>query len=155
MRHRNSSNRLGRKPDQARHLLKNLATSILLYESVRTTKKRAQVVQGIVDQIITIGKKDRLDLAIRKIAPMITDSNASRKVIEVYKKRYATRPSGFTRIVPVGMRKGDGALLVDITLVDGVAGGEALPELKKEEKAKVPKKTKPTTKKAAPTKVSA
>lgn len=125
MRHRNNSKRLGRKPNQARLLLKNLATSILLYERVRTTKKRAEVVRGVVDNIITIGKKDRPDLAIRKLASLVSDKNASKKVLEVLKKRYATRPSGFTRIKPVGMRKGDGALLVDIELVDAVIGADA------------------------------
>lgn len=139
MRHRNHSLRLGRKPDQARSILKNLATSILLYERVRTTKKRALVVRGLVDRIITIGKRDRIDLAIRKISTLTSDENASRKVLEVYKKRYATRPSGFTRIVPVGMRKGDGAMMADIILVD--ADFNETPEtIEKEKPKKEPKK---------------
>lgn len=141
MRHRNHSHRLGRKPDQARSILKNLATSILLYERVRTTKKRATVVRGLVDTIITIGKRERTDLAIRKIATMTTDPNASRKVLEVYKKRYATRPSGFTRIVPVGMRKGDGAMMADIILIDA-ALDQAPETVTKEKPKKVTKKTK-------------
>lgn len=135
MRHRNHSHRLGRKPDQARSILKNLATSILLYERVRTTKKRATVVRGLVDTIITIGKRDRIDIAIRKIGTLTTDANASRKVLEVYKKRYATRPSGFTRIVPVGMRKGDGAMMADIILVDA-ALDQAPETIEKEKKPK-------------------
>jgi large subunit ribosomal protein L17 len=147
MRHRNHSLRLGRKPDQARSILKNLATSILLYERVRTTKKRALVVRGLVDRIITIGKKDRTDLAIRKISTMTTDDNASRKVLEVYKKRYAARPSGFTRIVPVGMRKGDGALMADIILVDADFS-EAPAAIEKEKPKKEAKKTSASKKSA-------
>jgi len=121
MRHRNHSKRLARKPHQARSVLKNLVTSVLLYEKVRTTKKRAQVARSLVDRVITIGKReDRPDLAIRKINMMVTDQNACRKVLEVLKKRYAKRPSGYTRMVPVGMRHGDGALMVDLTLMDAV-----------------------------------
>lgn len=121
MRHRNHSQRLARKPDQARSILKNLATSIILYERVRTTKKRAQVVRGLIDKIINVAKKKRTDLAIREINTLVLDENACRKTLEVLKTRYEKRPSGFTRIVPVGMRGGDGALLCEISLVDAVA----------------------------------
>ena len=95
-------------------------TSILLYETVRTTKKRAQVVRPIVDRVITIAKTERTDLAVRKINLLVSDDNASRKALEVLRSRYAKRPSGFTRMVPVGQRGGDGALLVELSLVDAV-----------------------------------
>ncbi len=121
MRHQNHSQRLSRKPNQARSLLKNLVTSILLYESVRTTKKRAQVVRPLVDRVIAIGKRERTDLAIRKINELVSDDNACRKVLEVLKQRYASRPSGFTRMLPVGQRSGDGALMVDLSLIDAAA----------------------------------
>lgn len=120
MRHRNHSKRLARKPHQARSLLKNLVTSVILYENVRTTQKRAQVAKSLVDRVITVGKRERTDLAIRKMNKILTDRNACRKVLEVLKKRYASRSSGFTRLVPVGMRKGDGAKLVDFILMDAV-----------------------------------
>ncbi len=121
MRHQNHSKRLARKPDQARLLLKNLVTSVLLYEKVRTTKKRAQVARSIVDRVITVGKTQRPDLAIRTINTMVMDDNACRKVLEVLKNRYAKRSGGFTRITPVGQRGGDGALLVELSLVDSAA----------------------------------
>lgn len=143
MRHQNHSQRLSRKPDQARSLLKNLVTSILLYETVRTTKKRAQVVRPLVDRVIAIGKRERHDLAIRKINEMVCDENACRKVLEVLKQRYASRPSGFTRMLPVGQREGDGALMVDLSLVDAAA-----PVVESEEAPKAVKK-KPSTKKTA------
>jgi large subunit ribosomal protein L17 len=140
MRHRNHSKRLARKPHQARMLLKNLVTSILLYEKVRTTEKRAQVAKSIVDRVITIGKKDRTDLAIRKLKQYLTDENASKKILEVLRKRYEKRPSGFSRIVPVGMRKGDGARLVDLILVDAAAPVVA-DEKKNDQKKTVTKKS--------------
>ncbi len=99
-------------------MLRNMVTSVLLYEHIRTTKKRAQVVKALVDRVLTIGKRERADLAIRKINQIVFDPNACRKVLEVFKKRYAKRSSGFSRVVPVGSRKGDGAMLADLILLD-------------------------------------
>ena len=99
-------------------MLINMVTSVLLYEHIRTTKKRAQVVKGVVDRVIAIGKRERPDLAIRKINQIVFDRNACKKVLEVLKKRYSGRPSGFSRVVPVGTRQGDGALLADLILLD-------------------------------------
>lgn len=121
MRHRRSTHRLTQKPDHARLLKRNLVTSLLLYESVRTTRKRAKVVQPIVDHLITVAKGDVPQVAIRSINSVVTDRNASRKLMEVLRERYRTRPSGFTRIVAVGSRKGDGAQVVDLSLIDSAA----------------------------------
>jgi large subunit ribosomal protein L17 len=127
MRHRKNSLRLGRKPAQTRLIVKNLATSILLYERVRTTKKRAQVVKSTVDRIIAVAKStERLDLAIRKISAMVSDKNACKKVLEVLKQRYENRTSGFTSITPLGMRHGDGAMLCEIALIDAATSTTTL-----------------------------
>src|SRR3990167_2228295 len=98
-------------------LQRNLVTSLLLYESVRTTKKRARVVQPIVDRLVAYTKRNAPHAAIRLINRVVTDKNASRKLMEVYRERFKDRSSGLTRIVPVGARKGDGAELVDLQLV--------------------------------------
>lgn len=71
---------------------------------------------------------------------MLADINASKKVIEVLKDRYAKRSSGFTRMTPVGQRQGDGALLVDLSLVDSVEPTEKATE-EKTPKASTPKKS--------------
>ncbi|MBM3227378.1 50S ribosomal protein L17 [Candidatus Peribacteria bacterium] len=118
MRHRKSTLRLNYKPQLARMMERNLVTSLLLYESIRTTQKRAKVIQPIIDKLITAARTKTPVLAIRHINAVVTDRNASRKIMEVYKARYAKRTSGLTRIVPVGARKGDGARLVDLTMMD-------------------------------------
>jgi large subunit ribosomal protein L17 len=118
MRHRDARNRLKQKPAHARMIKRNLLTSILLYENVRTTESRAKAVAPMVDRIIRNAKKQVPHNAIRAINELVTDKNACRKVMEVLIKRYEKRPSGLTRIVPVGERKGDGARLVDFSLVD-------------------------------------
>lgn len=122
VRHKSSRLRLIQKPDHARLLQRNLVTSLLLYESVRTTRKRARVIQPIVDHLIAGAKRAEPRIAIRSINAYVTDKNACRKILEVLTKRYEKRPSGFTRIVPVGSRKGDGAQLVDMSLVDTSLG---------------------------------
>jgi large subunit ribosomal protein L17 len=123
-------------------MLRNMLTSLVLYERIRTTKKRAQVLKPLVDKMITTGKTQRPDVAIRRLNEVITDDNACRKILEVLVKRYEKRPSGYTTIKPVGMRKGDGALLVDMMLVD--AQLDAVPaekEAKTEPAKKSAKKT--------------
>lgn len=125
MRHRHSRRRLRQKPAHARSMERNLVTSVLLYETVRTTKKRAEVVRPIVDRLITVGKTKPAALAIRSINRVVTHRNASRKILEVLKDRYAARPSGFTRMVPLGGRHGDGAKMVRLELVDAAASSES------------------------------
>lgn len=140
MRHKSRRNRLNQKPDHARLLQKNLVTSLVLYESIRTTRKRARVIQPLFDKLVTTAKGDNTMNAIRAINTAVADKNASRKLIEVLAKRYAGRTSGYTRVKAVGARKGDGAELVDLTLVDA--------QVASAEKA-APKKAAKTTKKPA------
>lgn len=116
---------------------RNIVTSILLYERIRTTKKRAQVVKPLVDYIITIAKNDNTAVAIRRINQFVTDKNACRKAIEVLKDRYADRSSGYTRMIPVGMRKGDGAMLVDLELLEGKAVAPKAPKASAKAEKKV------------------
>jgi len=117
MYHRRSRTRLQCKPAHGRVLKRNLVTSLLLYEKIRTTKKRAKVVQPLVDRLIHIGKTNEPRIAIRAINAVVTDKNACKKIMEVFVHRFENRTSGFTRITPVGARGGDGAELVDLAFV--------------------------------------
>lgn len=125
MEHRKQRLRLNQKPNHAALLLRNLATSVLLYETVRTTKKRAKVVVPMIHQLITLAKTKEPRIAIRAINAIVMHENASKKLMEVLKPRYANRPSGYTRITPVGARLGDGAELVDLELMDRDMPAEA------------------------------
>jgi large subunit ribosomal protein L17 len=118
MRHRKNRNRLKQKPGHARIIKRNLLTSLLLYERVRTTKRRALAIAPTVDRMITYAKKHSPQQAVRYLNRTVTDRNASRKVMEVFIARYKDRPSGLTRMKPAGARAGDGAELVDLELVD-------------------------------------
>ena len=139
MEHRKQRLRLNQKPNHAALLLRNLATSVVLYETVRTTKKRAKVVVPMIHKLITIAKTKEPRLAIRAINAIVMHENASKKLMEVLKPRYASRPSGYTRITPVGARQGDGAELVDLELMDrDVAAPEAAEAPKAKKAAKTP-----------------
>lgn len=124
---------------------RNIVTSLLLYESVRTTKKRAEVIRPLVDRLIHAAKTKEPHVAIRYINALVTHRNASRKTMEVFKQRYATRTSGFTRMTPLGSRQGDGAELVQLELIDANVQGEMPETAKKEPRVK----KEPKTKKAA------
>jgi len=105
-------------------LVRNLITSLLLYESVKTTRARAKAIQPLVDRMIAKAKSRPPHIAVRFLNTVVTDRNAARKVFEVFVDRYKSRPSGFTRIKPLGTRKGDGAKLVEISLVDSATEKE-------------------------------
>lgn len=98
---------------------RNLLTSLLLYENIRTTKKRADVVAPQVDKLINYAKTHSPHVAIRYINKTVTDTNASKKIMEVFIKRYAKKSSGLTRTKAAGFRIGDGASVVDLSLVEG------------------------------------
>lgn len=116
MRHRHSRLRLNQKPKHARMVLRNLATSLLLYESIRTTEKRAQVVRPLVERLVRIARAKTPREAIRSINRVVTDASACRKLLELYRGAEVGRTGGLTRITPLGARKGDGASLVEISL---------------------------------------
>jgi large subunit ribosomal protein L17 len=141
MRHKARRLRLNQKPDHARLLKRNLVTSVILYESIRTTRKRARVIQPLIDKLITLSKSQNVSVAIRAINTQVADKNASRKLMQVLNKRYADRTSGFTRMKAVGARKGDGAELVDLTLIDAeIASKAPKAAAKSEKKQTTPKK---------------
>jgi large subunit ribosomal protein L17 len=116
MRHRNKNKILDRKKGPRELMLRNLASSILLYEKVKTTKAKAQAVRPLVEKMITSAKAG--DLAARRgLIKVLLQKNAVKKAIEVLGVRYKTRPGGYTRTTKLGARAGDGAEMVQIELV--------------------------------------
>lgn len=113
-------------------LKRNLLTSLILYESLRTTRSRAKAVSVMMDRMMRNVRKQSAHNAIRYVNEIVTDKNACRKVMQVLMKRYEKRESGLTIIKAAGSRIGDGAMLVDLTLVDAQVG--SAPEQRKTEK---------------------
>jgi len=116
MRHRNKKKTLDRKKAPRELMLRNLASSILLYEHVKTTKAKAAVVRPLVERSITAAKVGDLN-ARRGLIKVLLQKNAVKKAMEVLGVRYKNRPGGYTRIVKLGARRGDGAEMVQIELV--------------------------------------
>lgn len=116
MRHRRVGKTLDRKPGPRRALLRSLATSIILYEHVNTTLAKAKAVRPFVERLITKGRAKSL-AARRELMKVLTMELAVNKVLEELGPRYAERKGGYTRIVKLGTRKGDGAEIAQIQLV--------------------------------------
>ncbi|NCN99943.1 50S ribosomal protein L17 [Candidatus Falkowbacteria bacterium] len=116
MRHRNKTKTLDRAKAPRELMLRNLASSILLYEKVKTTKAKATVVRPLVEKMITSAKAGDLN-ARRGLIKVLLQKNAVKKTLEVLGTRYKSRPGGYTRIVKLGTRSGDGAQIVQIELV--------------------------------------
>ncbi|MFH1326342.1 MAG: 50S ribosomal protein L17 [Candidatus Falkowbacteria bacterium] len=116
MRHRIKTKILDRKKQPREMMLRNLASSIIIYEKVTTTEAKAKVVRSLVDKLITISKKGDLN-ARRKLLEKLPQKMAVKKLMEVLGEKYKDRKSGYTRIVKLGTRQGDGAKVVQIELV--------------------------------------
>ena len=97
-------------------MLKNLATSVVLHETVKTTVTKAKVVRPIVEKLITLGKENTIHTR-RELMKTLKTEGAVNKVLEVLGPRYKTRPGGYTRITKLGSRQGDGADMAEISFV--------------------------------------
>jgi large subunit ribosomal protein L17 len=116
MRHRKKGKILDRKKAPREALLRNLATSIVLFEKVKTTEAKAKAVKPLVEKAITTSKAGTL-AARRNLMKIFYTEQPVKKLLEVLGPRYQERPGGYTRIVKIGPRKGDGAEMVQIELV--------------------------------------
>ena len=117
MRHRHVGKTLDRKRGPRKALLRNLATSIVLYEHINTTLAKAKAIRPIVEKLITTGKVKSL-VSRRKLASYLLAETAVNKVLEELGPRYAERKGGYLRIIKLGRRQGDGAEIAQIQFVN-------------------------------------
>lgn len=108
MRHLKKKVVLDRPRSQRRALLANLAESLILHEKVRTTSAKAKALRPVIEKLITKAKKNNL-AARREIMKTLYTPNAARKMMEVIGPKYAGRAGGYTRIIRLNNRVGDGA----------------------------------------------
>ncbi len=135
MKHRNSVNRLGRMPRHRKALHRNMVTSLFRYERMETTKAKALAIRKTAEKMITRAKQDSVHNR-RIIAKDITDEAILDKLFTEIGPRYNTRPGGYTRILKLGRRRGDGAEVVILELVDRKIRERKKKTEKKEESAK-------------------
>ena len=117
MAHRVDGRKLGRKQGPRLALYKNLIVSVLRYERVKTTEAKAKEVRPQVERIITLAKRGDLSARRAVIAALPNEPLVISKLFDEIAPKYADRTSGYTRIVRVGQRQGDAALIVQLELV--------------------------------------
>ena len=106
---------LSRKDNHRKSLLRNLATSLILYEEIKTTETKAKEIKPIVERLIHVAKKNDL-VSRRRLLGYLFDENAVNKTYDVLLPRYKKIPSGFVKIYKIGPRLGDSAQMVIIKL---------------------------------------
>src|SRR5712671_1924046 len=116
MRHLVGRVKLKRDSGSRKSLLRNLVTSVILEERVVTTVPKAKAIKPLVDQMITLGKRDTLH-ARRQAASFLETPASVKKLFDTLGTRFGQRSGGYTRIVRLGFRKGDGAEQAMIELV--------------------------------------
>ncbi len=117
MRHKIAGRKLGRVTAHRRALYRNLVTDLLRYEKIVTTEAKAKEVRSIAEKMITLGKKSGLP-SYRQALSFITDKKITEKIFSDLGPRYKERPGGYTRLVKLEPRLGDGALMVQLELVE-------------------------------------
>ena len=116
MRHRVGTLKLKRDVGARNSLLKNLVTSVIDKERVVTTVPKAKAIRPLIDQMITLAKRDTLH-ARRQAAAFLETPASVKKLFDTLGTRFGQRHGGYTRIVRLGYRKGDGAEQAMIELV--------------------------------------
>lgn len=132
MRHLKSGSKLGKQPAHRRAVLRNLVTNLIEKERIQTTLLRAKAARPLAERLITLGKRDSLH-ARRQAASFLQTPNATKKLFADLAPRFADRPGGYTRIIRVGWRIGDGAELAILEFI----GSELKKKDKKQKKQKV------------------
>ena len=117
MRHKVAGRKLGRSSSHRRALYRNLVTDLLNYEKITTTEAKAKEVRGLTEKMITLGKEGGLH-SRRQALSFILDKKVTEKLFTDLAPKYGERAGGYTRIIKLGPRLGDGADMVRLELVE-------------------------------------
>ncbi|AWB68574.1 50S ribosomal protein L17 [Saccharobesus litoralis] len=117
MRHRNSGRQLNRNSSHRQAMFRNMASSLVKHEVIKTTLPKAKELRRVIEPLITLAKSD--SVANRRLAFARTqDKEVVGKLFADLGPRYQERPGGYTRILKCGFRAGDNAPMAYIELVD-------------------------------------
>lgn len=151
MRHKKKGNHLGRTSSHKKALMRNMAAQLFEHKEIKTTDAKAKELRGYAERLITYGKKGSLHH--RRLAfKFLQNKDIVTSLFEEIAPVYETRNGGYTRIIKLGLRKGDGASVSMIQMVDFEAGSEATKKskpAKKESKKETPVKAVAETKEEA------
>ncbi len=116
MRHGAKDRQLSRTSKHRRAMLNNMATSLLQHDAVETTVAKAKELRPMVEKLITLARRGDLH-ARRLVERRIKDREVSGRLFKELGPRFASRPGGYTRIIKIRSRVGDGAELARIELL--------------------------------------
>ena len=116
MANRIDGRKLGRPTDHRLAMFRNQVTDLLRHEKIITTEAKAKEVQGMAERVITLGKRGDLH-ARRQALRFVYDKKIVKKVFDDLAGRYASRRGGYTRVVKLGPRQGDGARMAQLEMV--------------------------------------
>lgn len=116
MRHGSRHRQLSRTSSHRSAMLRNMATSLLAHDRVETTEAKAKELRPYVEKLITLARRGDLH-ARRQVERKIRDRDVTGRLFKELGPRFAARPGGYTRIVKLGHREGDGAEMARIELL--------------------------------------
>ncbi len=128
MRHMKSGRKLGRVSEHRRALFRNQLRSLIEHERIITTLPKAKELRPIAERIVTMARDTESVHARRLVGRWLPNRDLIKRLFAEIAPRFATRPGGYTRIVKLGPRRGDGAELAILEFVD-----YKLPEAKPKE----------------------
>ena len=117
MRHAKSGRKFNRTASHRKAMFANMAVALIKHEQIKTTLPKAKDLRGVVDRLITLGKRGDLH-ARRQALSVLRDSTIAAKLFEELAARYKDRPGGYTRVIKAGFRYGDMAPMAVIELVE-------------------------------------
>jgi large subunit ribosomal protein L17 len=141
MRHNMSKRKLGRVSEHRRALFRNQLKSLISHERIITTLPKAKELRPIAERVVTLGRQAESVHARRLAARWLTDRDLVHRLFTEIGPRFVNRPGGYTRIVKLGPRRGDGAELAILEFVDfklAGAKGKSDSENKKDRKKRAP-----------------
>ncbi len=125
MRHRQSGRKLNRNSSSRKAMFRNMATSLLRHELIKTTLPKAKELRRVAEPLITMAKSD--SVANRRLAfDRLRDRDVVTKLFNELGPRYESRPGGYLRILKCGFRTGDKAPMAYVELVDRAEDIEAV-----------------------------
>ena len=134
MRHNQEKHRLGRNPKERKAMLENMVSSLIIHQQITTTLQKAKATQRLADRVISLGKKDSL-ASRRQVFSYLQDHQLTSRLFKEVAPRFKSRNGGYTRILHLQRRKGDGADLALLELTEKeIKVKEAKPKSKKEPK---------------------
>lgn len=133
MRHRHGYNKLTRNSSHRRMTLRNMVTSLIEHGRIETTLPKAKAIRPLAEKMITLAKRDTLHTR-RQAAAYLTRPLVVKKLFADIGPKFADRPGGYTRIVRLGFRQGDGGAIAQIHLIGSEFKGKPKKEKKKKTK---------------------